>query len=180
MSDIEVYRVTGDSPRWQKIAYDYIRLDSFVVGQGIPVELEFGHDGPEDDIHAVILLKEHKPVSGCRIAYHGDPESGYAKIERVATVREQQRTGIGARMIAEAEKWIKENGYHHVLITSQDRSVGFYNAIGYETRSDEVYAQYFPEEAARKKERAAEIAKERAEKKAGPMSFTCVLVEKYL
>lgn len=180
MSDIEVYRVTGDSPRWQKIAYDYVRLDSFVVGQGIPVELEFCDDGSENDIRAVLLLKDHKPVSGCRITYHGDPGTGYAKIERIATVRENQRSGFGARMIAEAEKWIRENGYHHVLITSQDRSVGFYNAIGYETRSDEVYAKYFPEDAARKKKRAAEIAKERAEGKAGPMSFTCVLVEKYI
>ena len=94
---MELYRVNGESPAWQRIAYDYIRTDAFVVGQGIPVEREFEGDGPAEDLEAVLLVEDHKPVAGLRITY---PRGEFAQIQRVATVREKQRGGYGSILTA--------------------------------------------------------------------------------
>lgn len=172
---MEIYRVTESSPSWQKIAYDYIRVDAFVVGQGIPVEREFEGDAPESQLQALVLVEDHKPVAGLRIVY---PEGKFAQIQRVATVRDRQRSGYGSILIGEAEKWIAENGYSQILITSQDRSVGFYTSNGYKILPDSDFETYFPEDVARRRKREEE-RKARGEE-APNLGFTIVLVEKWL
>ena len=167
---MEVYRVTGDSPAWQLHAYNYIRTDAFCVGQGIPVELEFNGDKGTEDFQGILVVEDHKPVSGLRIAY---PKKDVAKIERVCTVREKQKGGYGRVMIEAAEQWIAEKGISHIVISSQDRAQGFYEKCGY-VFNPEVSAHAY--DAPRKKEEG--------EKPVRPVgfhpNFTCVLVEKYL
>lgn len=166
---MDFYRVTKDSPAWQQKAYDYVRTDAFCFGQNIPVETEFNGDGPLDDLNAVIIVENHKPIAGCRIAY---PRPDVAKIERVCVIRQQQKSGIGSLLIAEAERWIAEKGFSHIVISSQDRAAGFYEKVGYILNpnvSPNVYDTH----------------PHRREKNDGPKihfepSFTCVLVEKYL
>ena len=167
---MEVYRVTGDSPAWQLHAYNYIRTDAFCVGQGIPVELEFNGDKGTEDFQGNLVVEDHKPVSGLRIAY---PKKDVAKIERVCTVREKQKGGYGRVMIEAAEQWIAEKGISHIVISSQDRAQGFYEKCGY-VYNPEVSAHAY--DAPRKKEEG-----EKPVRPAGfHPNFTCVLVEKYL
>lgn len=166
---MEVYRVTGDSPIWQLHAYNYVRTDAFCVGQGIPVELEFNGDKATDDFQGILVVEDHKPVCGLRIAY---PQKDVAKIERVCTVREKQKGGYGRVMIEAAEQWIAEKGISHIVISSQDRAQGFYEKCGYVLNPDVSAHAY---DVPRKKEE---------DKPVRPVgfhpNFTCVLVEKYL
>lgn len=136
---MDVYRITPDSPNWQLISYDFVRTDSFVFGQNIPIEREFSHDPPIEMLRGILLVEDHKPIAGCRIAY---PTESIAKIERVCVIRERQRSGVGRILIEEAEKWIAENGYRHVVISSQDRAAGFYEKVGYTLNPDADPDQY--------------------------------------
>ena len=166
----KIYRVTGQSPKWQRISYDYVRTDAFVYGQSIPVEAEFYGDDTEEHLKAVVILEDHKPIAGCRIVF---PKEGIGKIERVCVVREKQRCGIGAVLIAEAERWIAEFEIKHIIIESQDRAVGFYNKVGYVTTNadPENYGCHRP-----KRDDDAPPAME-VPFKAG---FQTILVEKHL
>ena len=65
----EIYRVEKGSEEWKYKAYDYVRTDAFCCGQNIPIELEFGQDESKDDLQAILLTEDHKPVAGCRIAF---------------------------------------------------------------------------------------------------------------
>ena len=163
---MEVYRVTKDSPAWQLHAYNYIRTDAFCFGQNIPVEMEFNGDDPIDNFHGILVVEDHKPVSGLRIAY---PREGIAKIERVCTIREKQKGGYGRVMIAEAEKWIAEQGISHVVISSQDRAQGFYEKCGYVYNPDVSPNEYDVHKRPHKPRPAG-----------FKPDFVCVLVEKYL
>ena len=166
---MEIYRVTKDSPEWQFIAYNYIRVDAFCVGQNIPVEGEFNGDGSREDFNGVLIVEDHKPVAGLRIAY---PRTDVAKIERVCTIRDKQKTGYGRIMIEEAEKWIAEKGISHIVISSQDRAQKFYENCGYVLNPDVSAHEYDT----RKKP-----DKPRPPRPAGfKPDFVCVLVEKYL
>lgn len=170
-SDMEIYRLAKkDAPDWLYKAYDYVRMDAFVFGQDIPVEMEFGHDEPVDELEAVVLVENHKPVAGCRITY---PRPDIGKIGRVCVIREKQRKGVGHILIAEAEKWIKERGFHHIVINSQDRAAAFYERCGYKLVpgvDPEIYENHPPRHQSREE-------KEEQRKKIG---FGCVLVEKYI
>lgn len=169
---MEIYHVTNGAPEWLYKAYDYIRTDAFCFGQNIPVETEFSHDGPKEELQAVILVEDHKPVAGCRITY---PKEGVGKIERVCVIREKQKSGYGRILIEDAEKWILESGVKHIVINSQDRAAGFYNRLGYVTNynvSPSVYEK--PRE--KKEEDIPEEVRRVMRKNLG---FSCVLVEKY-
>jgi len=103
----DIYRVEKGSEEWKYKAYDYVRTDAFCCGQNIPIELEFGQDESKDDLQAILLTEDHKPVAGCRIAF---PAEKTGKIERVCVVREKQKSGYGRVLIEAAEKWLKEYG----------------------------------------------------------------------
>lgn len=170
---METYRIDPtqreDAKSWLYKAYDYVRTDAFVCGQGIPIETEFAHDEPDEDLEAVILVDEHKPVAGCRITY---PQAGTARIGRVCVVRERQRSGAGHILLAEAERWIAEKGVRHVVIESQDRALGFYERCGYRLM-DETRAARYDDRPAREPDDAGETLRPR-------LGFTCVWVEKEL
>lgn len=115
----EIYRVEKGSEEWKYKAYDYVRTDAFCCGQNIPIELEFGQDESKDDLQAILLTEDHKPVAGCRIAF---PAEKTGKIERVCVVREKQKSGYGRVLVEAAEKWLKEYGVDHIAITSPSPS----------------------------------------------------------
>lgn len=162
---MNIYRVEKGAPNWLYKAYDYVRTDAFCFGQNIPIETEFSHDEPQTDLHAIVLVEDHKPVAGCRISY---PKEGIGKIERVCVVREKQKNGYGSVIIKEAEKWLAEAGIKHIVISSQDRAAGFYHKLGYVTNPSVSPSVY-------EKALADLPQKEKA-----PLGFTCVLVEKYI
>lgn len=171
---MEIYHITKDSPEWLLKAYDYVRTDSFCFGQNIPIEMEFSHDTPRQELQAVVLIEDHKPIAGCRITF---PTEEAGKIERVCVIREKQRNGYGEILIKDAEKWILESGVKHIVINSQDRAAGFYNKLGYVTNFDvnpSLYEKHSP-----KKEEDEKSSDEKKKEHKIDLGFTCVLVEKY-
>lgn len=167
---MEVYRIQKDTDEWLYKAYDYVRTDAFCFGQDIPVELEFAGDADYRNTEGILITEDHKPVAGCRLSYPGE---GVGKIERVCVIREKQRGGYGRILIEAAETWLKEKGIHHIVITSQDRSEGFYNRLGY-VRNNAVDVHMYdvtPE----RKEPKVPISIQKPE-----LGFECVLVEKYI
>lgn len=170
---MEVYRIEKqNAPAWLYKAYDYARMDAFVFGQGIPLKMEFGHEEPTEELEAIVLVEDHKPIAGCRITY---PREDIGKIGRVCVIRERQRSGVGHVLIAEAEKWIAERGYKHIVINSQDRAQAFYERCGYvfvPGVNPEIYENHpAPLQEPSKEEKEAHRKK---------LGFSCVLVEKYL
>ena len=171
---VEIYRIEKGAEAWKYKAYDYVRTDAFCMGQNIPIELEFSHDEKEEDLQAVLLVENHKPVAGCRIAF---PDEKTGKIECVCVVREKQKGGYGRILIQEAENWLKEYGINHIVISSQDRAAGFYEKLGYQLNPDadlSIYERHHKTEKTEKTENSVKT------KKPVNLGFTCVLVEKYL
>lgn len=166
---MNTYRITKEgTPSWVYKAYDYVRTDAFVFGQSIPIEIEFGHDEPLAELEGIVLTEDHKPIAGCRITY---PRENIAKIGRVCVVRERQRSGVGHLLIEEAERWIAERGFKHIVINSQDRAQAFYERCGYKFVpgiDPEIYENHSTK-------KCNEPDKEKTN-----LGFSCVLVEKYL
>jgi predicted GNAT family N-acyltransferase len=168
---MEIYHITKGDPEWLCRAYDYVRTDSFCFGQNIPFRMEFEHDTPREELQAVILMEDNKPIAGCNITF---PNNETARIGRVCVIREKQRGGYGRLLMEDAEKWIRESGVKHIVIISQDRAEAFYNKIGYVTNYDTspfAYEDFHDED-----DKPDNNEKNEAKIDLG---FSVVLVEKY-
>ncbi|AIQ54015.1 GNAT family N-acetyltransferase [Paenibacillus sp. FSL R7-0331] len=124
-----IYRV---DTVWQLAGVYEVRNKTFVQEQGIPRHLEF------DETYGVqyyyLLLEENETaVATARINL---AHEAYAKIERVGVIPEYQHKGYGRILIEAAERWISELGIHKIVITSQQRALGFYESLGYTARPD--------------------------------------------
>lgn len=161
---------------WQKKGYDYVRCDSFVFGQNIPLELEFSGDKKEDEENLILIVDDGKPVAGCRLQFPVRQGKAFGKIGRVCVVREKQKSGLGSILLKEAEKWISEKGLNHIVINSQDRAEAFYLKNGYKENLS-VAPEYY--EGDENPDFVPKTEEEKAEQKKR-LGFTNVLVEKTL
>ena len=128
---MEVIRVTEE---WQRAGVHYVRTEGMVKDFNLSLEGEFDTDTP--DTPYILVRDGNLPVATCRIHYL--PDEQYAKIERVCTIPQYRGKGAGRLAIEEAERWIYENGYRKIVITSRDEAVGFYQALGYEADLEHV------------------------------------------
>lgn len=102
-----------------------VRIETMVRHYDITLDQEFDdQDGLET--RYILLLDDTLPVATCRL-HLGE----VAKIERVSVLPDYQHQGLGSKLLQEAEAWLKELGYSHIVITSRDEAVGFYEKNGY-------------------------------------------------
>lgn len=122
---MKAIRVTEE---YQRAGVHYVRVEAMVVDFGTTLEGEFDTDTPQTE-YILVLDDNGVPLSTCRL--HFVPEDGYAKIERVATVSFARGQGAGKLAVTAAEDWIRERGYHKIIVTSRVEAVGFYEKLGY-------------------------------------------------
>lgn len=129
---MEVRRIEKNNIAGQAAAF-YVRIHAMNVEEfGIPVQYEIDEKEP---FEYIVAFDEEHPIATCRIHI---AEEGYAKIERVVTLKKYRGTGVGRAIITEAENWIKEKGIHKIVITSRDEAVGFYEKLGYTADFDRI------------------------------------------
>lgn len=121
------------SREWEKAGVYYVRTETMVFGFDVSLEGEFQDDGA-GSFYVLVTDDKGKPLSTCRL--HPVPETGFAKIERVATISAARGQGAGRLGISEAESWARELGYSHIVITSRREVTGFYESLGYVVRED--------------------------------------------
>lgn len=118
---------------WQLALVYEVRKETFVSGQGIPIELEF--DEIIGQAYQYILLADQG--NGIGTARINTTHPNFAKIERVAIIPNFQAHGYGRKLIEVAEEVIRSQGYNKIVITSQVKAKGFYERLGYQV-NDEV------------------------------------------
>lgn len=114
---------------WHFAAMNYVRVETATKYFKVSLEKEFGEIDSLNTIYFV-AFDGIDPVATCRINILDEKT---AKIERVSVVTNRQSEGIGKILMQEAEKWIKEQGYSKILITSREAVLGFYESLGYKT-----------------------------------------------
>ncbi len=129
--EIEVIRATET---WQRAGAYYVRIEGMARQHGITLRREFdGHDTPETKY--IVLTDADFPVATCRF-YPLEPPGqsgpgGAAMIGRVVVLPEYRGRGLGARVMREAEAWLRDLGYARAAVESRDTAVGFYEKLGY-------------------------------------------------
>lgn len=109
-----------------------IRRDVFMVEQGYQENDEFD-DIDDLSIHFVVY-KDNKAVATCRVFYDVDKKSYI--IGRVAVLKEYRGLGLGANLIIEVEKQIRDVDGGAIMLSGQVRVQKFYEKLGFTTASE--------------------------------------------
>jgi len=122
--NINVLRATEE---WQRAGAYSVRIQGMARRHHITLDNEFDeHDGP--DTRYIVLLDDYYPVATCRI-YELDDAS--VMVGRLVVLPEYRGNGLGRMTMEEAEKWIRELGYHLIRIESRTEKVSFYERLGF-------------------------------------------------
>ncbi|MHB1419954.1 MAG: GNAT family N-acetyltransferase [Bacillota bacterium] len=112
-----------------KIAY-YLRVEVFVVEQGVPMELE----KDEYDACAIhVLAFDDKEAIGCGRLVKFDQEG---KIGRVAVKKQMRKKGVGRLICNELIKLAKDLDLKSVVLDAQTYAIDFYLKLGFEVESE--------------------------------------------
>ena len=115
-----------------------IRIDVFVEEQGFCHEF----DAVDDIAVHLVMFDESLPVAVCRYYWNEDKNS-YA-VGRIAVRKEYRGKEMGAKILSEAERQIKETGGQEVYLSAQVRAAGFYKKQGYSVSGEEYGDEHCP------------------------------------
>ena len=121
---MDIVRVTKECERAG--AY-YVRIAAMARKYQIPLDAEIdAKDG--ESCNYILALDDIYPVATCRW-FCIDGES--AEVGRVVVLPEYRGRHLGQAVVAEAEKWMREEGLKKVCISSRIGLEGFYEKLGY-------------------------------------------------
>lgn len=113
-----------------------LRIEVFVVEQGVPVELEWD-EADEVSTHAVAYDEEGQPVATGRLLPDGH-------IGRMAVRKSARGQGIGEQVLRELLEEAKRLGYKELVLHAQSHAVGFYARHGFELSGEEFMEAGIP------------------------------------
>lgn len=132
MEELEVMRAEEE---WQRAGAYSVRIQGMNRQYHISLRDEFDeHDG--EGTRYIVLLNQVYPIATCRFYEIG---GNAVTIGRVVVLPEYREQHLGERVIREAESWIRELGYKEIIVDSRTVAIGFYEKLGYEKTSEEVY-----------------------------------------
>lgn len=121
------FQVIRAEEEYQRAGAYYVRIQAMARAYHITLREEFdGIDGPE--CHYVLALDDDFPAATCRWFETG---SGTVEIGRVVVLPEYRGQHLGTLVMCEAEKWIREEGYEKIVISSRKGCEGFYEKLGF-------------------------------------------------
>jgi predicted GNAT family N-acyltransferase len=132
MKELEVMRAEEE---WQRAGAYSVRIQGMNRQHHISLRDEFDeHDG--EGTKYILLLDKGYPVATCRFY---ETSENMVTIGRVVVLPEYREQHLGERVMQEAESWIRELGYKEIIVDSRTVAVGFYEKLGFQKTSDEVY-----------------------------------------
>jgi predicted GNAT family N-acyltransferase len=128
MNDIRIREAVSPSDRERAFA---VRTQVFQNEQGVPAELEFD----DDDDRAVHFVAQAGGVvvGTARIVWGGD----YAKIGRMAVLRQWRGRGIGRGLLDAAVERARQQGKTCAVLNAQTQAMELYAKAGFTAVGEE-------------------------------------------
>lgn len=102
----------------------------------VPLGLAFTVDqlASESGSHHLAAFDAEGHILGClMLTAH---EGGEIQMRQVAVKPSMQGTGLGRRLVDEAERKAKELGFTRMMLHARDKAIGFYERLGYAREGD--------------------------------------------
>jgi predicted GNAT family N-acyltransferase len=130
MHDITISHIRSTSARYAEV----LELREEMLRKPLGLSLK-NEDLSRDHTDTIFIAVHNDKVIACLLLHHIDND--VIQLRAMAVYREWQGKGIGAMLVAAAEKFCSQNGYHKVILHSRKVATGFYKSMGYGIISDE-------------------------------------------
>lgn len=111
-----------------------VRHQVFIIEQSIAKEEEW--DGLDDDCLQFVARSGRDVIGTARVRF---PSPEYAKIERMAVLKEFRKQGIGAGILSCIEDELRKQGVNEAILHAQMTAVPFYQSHGFTPVGDTFY-----------------------------------------
>ncbi len=126
---MKIIRVTKE---FERAGAYYVRIQAMARKHKIPLDAEIdAKDG--ENCNYILALDDIYPVATCRW-FKIDEKT--AEIGRVVVLPEYRGQHLGQKVVAEAEKWMREQGILKSTISSRVGVEDFYRKQGYEANEN--------------------------------------------
>ena len=110
----------------------YIRTQVFISEQQCPAIDEF--DAQEESADHYLGFFGSDPVVTCRVLF---PETGLAKIGRIATLREYRGKGYASDLLRQIIGMIEnKDDISEIQMSAQDHAIGLYEKFGFKVKGE--------------------------------------------
>jgi len=116
-----------------------IRRQVFVLGQGVPPDLEV--DGEDRRCTHFLVFAGKTAVGTGRLRGYRE---GVVKIERMAVLSPWRNQGIGRQLLDRMIAYAADTGYHTAVLHAQTPAVSFYARAGFEQEGEVFYEADLP------------------------------------
>jgi predicted GNAT family N-acyltransferase len=131
----EVRRASGSSEVDEALE---LRRRVFVDEQGVTLAAD--QDGRDPDALHIVAYAGGRLVGTCRLVF----DDGIARLGRMAVEREERGRGIGAAILAEAEREARAAGARKIRLHAQADARSLYERSGFEVRGEEFLEEGIP------------------------------------
>jgi predicted GNAT family N-acyltransferase len=107
-----------------------LRIDVFVGEQG--VERVADQDGLDPESIHLVAIEDERVLATCRLL----EAPGVLKLGRMAVEPDHRRRGLGAALLAEAERVARDSGIRRIVLHAQVYAESLYAGAGYERVGD--------------------------------------------
>jgi predicted GNAT family N-acyltransferase len=132
---MELNIITGDWDSLRDHAQS-LRVEVFVVEQGVPVELEWD-EADEVSTHAVAYDEAGQVVATGRLLPDGH-------IGRMAVRKSARGRGIGSKVLAALLQEAKHRQFYVLVLHAQTHAIDFYTKHGFQIEGDEFLEAGIP------------------------------------
>lgn len=112
-----------------------LRREVFVGEQGVPAEAELDSADAEA-IHLVAVDDDGAIQATCRILAD---DGGVMRVGRLCVRATERRRGLGAALLAEAEREARAAGGRTLAMHAQTHALALYRSLGYEARGERFH-----------------------------------------
>lgn len=115
-----------------------IRQEVFMGEQGFSYEF----DSTDPTALHLTLYEDGRALGCCRL-FPGEAPGAW-HVGRVAVQKEYRGRGLGARIMEEAERAVRQRGGLCLELSAQTRAAGFYQRLGYVQEGEEYLEEHCP------------------------------------
>jgi len=101
-----------------------IRKKVFIEEQNVPIDIEI--DGLDDEAEHVIAYLGGEPIGCARIRFNT-----YAKIERIAVMKDHRGKGFGRKITEFLIDYCKQKNVDEIRLHAQMHTADFYKKLGF-------------------------------------------------
>ncbi len=128
--EIQVIPIEFATPEYDEM----VRLRYRILRE--PLGLDYTPEQLSVEYSDILLAAFDAQQNLCACLIFTPQSAELLKMRQVAVSSDCQNKGVGRQLVAESERWARQNGYSKIVLNARENAVPFYEKLKYDVASD--------------------------------------------